>query len=87
MSDDYILMPKALTAENGAKAALIGEFTIEHEATCSGCYYDEPDEDCEVCGGEIHYIEHVAVPWDTIKDVYAAAVKTCASPKTQGSTP
>lgn len=75
----YVLMPKALTAENGAKAALIGEFTILHEVTCSGCAYDEADDDCEVCGGEIEYTERVAVPWDVIKDIYAAAVKACGT--------
>lgn len=77
--EGYVLMPKALTAENGAKAALVGEFTILHEVTCSGCAYDEADEDCEVCGGEIEYTERVAVPWDVIKDIYAAAVKACGT--------
>ncbi|MCQ2034438.1 hypothetical protein [Stutzerimonas kunmingensis] len=75
----YVLMPKTLTAENGAKAALIGEFTIRHEVTCSGCAYDEADDDCEVCGGEIEYTERVTVPWDVIKDIYAAAVKACGT--------
>ncbi|WP_178081562.1 hypothetical protein [Pseudomonas sp. Choline-3u-10] len=82
----YIVMPCALSAENGAKAALTGEFRIGHETTCSGCYYDdEPDEECEVCGGEVTYTEHVTVPWDTIKEVYAAAVKRCASPIAQNT--
>ncbi|WP_312388537.1 hypothetical protein [Stutzerimonas nitrititolerans] len=75
-----VLMPASLTAENGAKAALMGEFSIQHEATCSACYFDAADEDCEVCCGEVNYIEHISVPWETIKDIYAAAVKACATP-------
>jgi hypothetical protein len=75
--DGYVLMPAQLTAENGAKGALSGEFTIAHESTCSAC--DEDDEDCDVCGGEGQYVTHVTVPWDSIKDIYAAAVKACGS--------
>lgn len=82
----YVLMPKALTAENGAKSALIGEFTIRHEVTCSGCAYDEADDDCEVCGGEIEYTERVTVPWAVIKDIYAAAVKACGTGAAQTAT-
>ncbi|MFT8851554.1 hypothetical protein, partial [Acetobacter orientalis] len=55
-----ILMPEALTAENGAKAALIGEFheTFTHE--CPDCGGDglgaasphsEGETRCELCNG------------------------------------
>lgn len=81
--EGYVLVPVAATAENGAKAALLGEFTIQHQATCSGCYYDEADEDCEVCGGEVHYTEHVTVPWDTIKEIYAEAVRVLSAAPAQ----
>lgn len=80
VGSEYVVMPKALTAENGAKAALIGEFTIKHQATCSACHFDVADADCEVCGGEVQYVEHVTVPWDTLKAIYAAAVQACAVP-------
>ena len=46
MPAGYVVMPCALSAENGAKAALTGEFRIGHETTCSGCYYD--DESWEI---------------------------------------
>lgn len=70
----YVLMPNSLTAENGAKGLLTGEFRIQHEATCSACHFDEADPECEVCGGEEEYTEFVDVPWDTIKEIYAKAV-------------
>lgn len=72
--DDYVLMPRHLTAENGAKALLSGEFSVEYMATCSGCYFDDPQEDCEVCGGEVEYRESVQVDWGTIKNIYAKVV-------------
>lgn len=75
--DGYVLMPVQLTAENGAKGALMGEFTVTREMHCSVCDYDDTDETCEVCGGEVEYVEHVSVPWDSIKEIYNAAVKVC----------
>ena len=53
-------MPRALTAENGAKAAMIGEFWVDYEYT---------NED-----GEEHTIK-VMVPWTTIKEIYEMAVE------------
>lgn len=48
MSDKTVIMPKELTAENGAKALLIGEFQEEIELTCSACDYHGPQNDCEL---------------------------------------
>ncbi len=76
--DGYVLMPVKLSAENGAKAALSGEFTITREATCPACQHDEADEDCDVCCGKIQYTEHITVPWGTIKEVYESAVRACS---------
>jgi hypothetical protein len=81
--EGYALMPVALTAENGAKSALSGEFKIRHESTCSGCYYDEADPECEVCGGDITYTEIVAIDWTTIKEIYAKAVELLAAAPAQ----
>ena len=53
------VMPSKLTAENGAKALLIGEFKEYYEA------YDEE---------EGHYNVDVPVRWDTIKDIYQKIV-------------
>lgn len=75
---DYILMPRSLTAANGAKGLLLGEFTILHTATCSACAFDKPEEDCEVCGGDVEYTESIQVDWSTIKAIYATAAEGLA---------
>lgn len=74
MMDDgkIVMMPLELTAENGAKAALMGEFSINFPMRC--CCQGEQD-DCEVCRGSGEYVQPVNVPWTTIKDIYKAAVK------------
>ena len=55
---------------NDMKRYCIGEFRFDIDATCTACFYDEPQEDCEVCAGEVQYTESVEVPWDLIKDIY-----------------
>lgn len=71
METETVTMPRKLTAENGAKAALIGEFVIRFPLRC----HCEEGEDCDVCGGVGEYMQPVNVPWTTIKEIYAAAVK------------
>ena len=61
--DIHVVMPRRLTAENGAKALLMGEFFEEHE--CS--YYDAD-------GQLVEYTEKVPVSWDTIKEIYKKVV-------------
>lgn len=78
--DGYVLMPSTLTAENGAKALLLGEFHIGSERTCDQCEIDEPDADCEVCRGETEYTQQIPVPWDTTKEIYAKAVAGLSLP-------
>jgi hypothetical protein len=68
-------LPNQLTAENGAKGALIGEFFEEIEILVE-C----PDEgdDCEEedCDGTHHTITHkVPVSWTTIKAIWKSAVE------------
>lgn len=80
--DDYILMPKALTAANGAKKLLIGEFKERVSITCcvcdgSGIYgYDqyEYEEVCPDCDGAGEYSLYVQVSWPTIREIYKKAV-------------
>ena len=72
---DTLPMPRRLTAENGAKAALSAEFTIPVTMICPDCYGDAvKDEDCEICHGATEYSQPVTVDWTMIKDIYAAAV-------------
>jgi hypothetical protein len=58
-----VVMPRSLTAENGAKALLMGEFFEEHE-----CSYYNGD------GELVEYTEKVPVSWGTIKEIYAKIV-------------
>ncbi len=76
----YALMPRELTAENGAKTALSGEFFEEIELTCSACGYYGSNDDCELCGGEIAYTQRVAISWSTVKRIYAAAIEVVGKP-------
>ncbi len=70
MSSDnpLVIMPSHLTAENGAKAALIGEF---HETFT----YEYQDND----GVQMEKVD-VPVTWSTIKKINEAAVKLLATP-------
>ncbi|EJA65800.1 hypothetical protein [Salmonella enterica] len=44
--DGYVLVPKKLTAENGAKSVLSGEFSETKFINCPECF---GDDDCETC--------------------------------------
>jgi len=72
--NDKIILPKELTAESGAKELLIGEFFVEVEHSCSACYFNGPDEECEACGGEIDWTQKHQIPWPTIKEIYKKIV-------------
>ena len=83
MSEEMILMPRELTAENGAKWLLMGEFKEVVTVPCSECegaHEDicEDDDDaeiCEMCGGAGDVPQEAPVSWTTIKDIYAKCVK------------
>lgn len=78
-SSELILMPKELTAENGAKSLLIGEFHETVIMQCEECegagVYAEggnmDDQVCEACTGAGDYALKVPVSWTTIKEIYA----------------
>ena len=70
---EAVVMPRRLTAENGAKALLIGEFHEVVELECTAC--DEGDEGCEVCSGHGTFTYRVPVSWATIKKIYDKAVQ------------
>lgn len=78
----YVLMPAKLTAENGAKAALSGEFAENIKLACPECDGEDSD-DCEVCSGEGDVAVPVTVEWGTIKRIYEKAVEVCAAPAQQ----
>lgn len=63
------------TITSGMKAECMGEFEFTIEETCSACYFDEPQDDCEVCQGSIHFKRKVTVPWNTCKEIYKRMTK------------
>lgn len=77
--EGYVLMPRRLTAENGAKAALSGEFSEHFSTDCPVCDTDEPDTECDICAGSGRLVTPVPVEWDTIKRIYDKAVEELAS--------
>jgi len=78
-ANSYVAMPEALTAENGAKALLIGEFEETVTMRCTECDGDiDPTCACECCNGAGEYSLRVPVQWSTIKAIYKMAVKHLA---------
>ena len=73
---DWRLLPPRLTAENGAKALLVGEFheklEIANPDFC-GC----GQAGCVACDGDVAETIWVKVPvsWPTIKEIYSKASK------------
>lgn len=76
LPEGYCSMPKKLTAENGAKGALSGEFHVTYRIVCQSC----AGEGCEDCNEEGGWDGEIPVGWDTIKRIHEAAVDACALP-------
>ncbi len=75
----YCIMPKSLTAENGAKGALSGEFFTETDIKCEECGGDcDEDDPCEHCNDLGVQTVRAAIGWSTIKDIYKMAVGATA---------
>ena len=75
-----VMMPRSLTAENGAKGLMIGEFHEKVLMACEECegtgWLDEDaGEECPECTGAGNYSLSVPVSWTTIKKIYAKAVE------------
>jgi len=56
------------------KAEMLGSFKFTEEMTCSACYFDEPDNDCEVCAGDVTYAQDFQIPWYSQKQIIGTAV-------------
>ncbi|CNJ14637.1 phage-like protein [Yersinia aldovae] len=75
----YCIMPESLTAENGAKGALSGEFFTETDITCEECGGDcDEDDPCKHCSDLGVQTVRAAIGWSTIKDIYKMAVGATA---------
>lgn len=70
--DGYVMVPMRLTAENGAKGALSGEFTETKFVNCPECF---GDDECETCDGSGRIEITVPVTWTTIKEIWAKGVE------------
>ncbi|AYZ19555.1 hypothetical protein [Klebsiella sp. FDAARGOS_511] len=70
--DGYVMVPMRLTAENGAKGALSGEFSETKFVNCPECF---GDDECETCDGSGRIEITVPVTWTTIKAIWAKGVE------------
>ncbi|HDK6932012.1 TPA: DUF550 domain-containing protein [Klebsiella pneumoniae] len=83
--DSYVMVPMRLTAENGAKGALSGEFSETKFVNCPECF---GDDECETCDGSGRIEITVPVTWTTIKEIWAKGVEHfAAAPQSPGSDP
>lgn len=74
--DGWVLVPKRLTAENGAKGVLSGEFSETKYINCPECF---GDDECETCDGSGRIEITVPVTWTTIKAIWAKGVEHFAA--------
>lgn len=72
----FALVPCKLTAENGAKSCMIGEFTEQTEISCPECF---GDDGCETCDGSGMIEVTVPVSWTTIKDIWVKGIEHFAA--------
>ncbi|EIX9424682.1 DUF550 domain-containing protein [Klebsiella pneumoniae] len=75
-SPGYVMVPMRLTAENGAKGALSGEFSETKFVNCPECF---GDDECETCDGSGRIEITVPVTWTTIKEIWAKGVEHFAA--------
>ncbi|HGD3605916.1 hypothetical protein RF104_18295 [Klebsiella aerogenes] len=78
--DGYVMVPMRLTAENGAKVALSGEFSETKFVNCPECF---GDDECETCDGSGRIEITVPVTWTTIKEIWAKGVEHFAAASTE----
>ncbi|MGT9110831.1 MULTISPECIES: hypothetical protein [Klebsiella] len=72
----YVMVPMRLTAENGAKGVLSGEFSETQFVNCPECF---GDDECETCDGSGRIEIKVPVSWTTIKEIWIKGVEYFAA--------
>ena len=73
---ENVLLPRQLTAENGARNLLMGEFSEMQTITCPVCDGDKDSIiDCFDCGGSGEITGEITVSWITIKAIYKMIVE------------
>lgn len=76
LPEGYALVPSKLTADNGAKGLLSGEFSETKYINCPECF---GDDECETCDGSGRIEITVPVSWTTIKEIWAKGVEHFAA--------
>lgn len=74
--EGYVMVPMRLTADNGAKGALSGEFSETKFVNCPECF---GDDECETCDGSGRIEITLPVTWTTIKEIWAKGVEHFAA--------
>lgn len=74
--EGYVMVPMRLTAENGAKGVLSGEFSETQFVNCPECF---GDDECETCDGSGRIEIKVPVSWTTIKEIWIKGVEYFAA--------
>ncbi len=74
--DGYALVPMKLTAENGAKGALLGEFSETKFINCPECF---GDDECDTCDGSGRIETKVQVSWTNIKAIWDKGIEHFSS--------
>ena len=77
---EWVMVPRRLTAENGAKGLLSGEFCEHFEFKCYEC--DDgmiDDEPCDDCDGRGTHRVKVPIEWTTIKAIHRMVVEHLAA--------
>lgn len=77
--EGFVMMPRRLTAENGAKSLLLGEFKESIQMPCPECD-GEGDDECLTCENMGEVSRDIPVSWDNIKAIYEMAVEHLAAP-------
>lgn len=67
-----VVLSGRITAENGAKGLLVGEFSETKFINCPECF---GDGDCETCDGSGRIKISVPVSWTNIKAIWAKGVE------------
>ena len=76
IQEGYVMVPMRLTAENGAKGVLSGEFSETQFVNCPECF---GDDECETCDGSGRIEIKVPVSWTTIKEIWIKGVEYFAA--------
>ena len=76
LPEGYAQVPSKLTADNGAKGLLSGEFSETKYINCPECF---GDDECETCDGSGRIEITVSVSWTTIKEIWAKGVEHFAA--------